>query len=295
VAGSASPPEDQLSALFTRPPTEFVAARDRLASELRRQGRKDDAAAVKALTRPSPSAFAVNQLARRAPRDLTRLEEATHALERTQGGDAGAEGRRAYRQALAEQREALDVLVEQARLALDEAGMNAGRAVLDRVASNLRSAMLDPQARELVRRGRLVHDIAAPDLSSLLERFPAPGERAAREEPPPKPPSAPHPGHAAASRHEEKSAARQREKVDAIRARRRGVDAEVARHRDEVAAAHEAQRRAEEQVAALRRQLADQEREAAAATRAEAAAKRALDQALAALAKLDAELARAER
>ena len=54
--------------LFDLPPTEFIAARDALAKQLKADGDAGAAAEVKALRRPSVAAWAVNQVARRQPR-----------------------------------------------------------------------------------------------------------------------------------------------------------------------------------------------------------------------------------
>src|SRR4051812_44776528 len=51
--------------LFALDPSEFTAARDRLVAELREAGDKGAAAEVKALRRPTVTAWALNQLARR--------------------------------------------------------------------------------------------------------------------------------------------------------------------------------------------------------------------------------------
>jgi hypothetical protein len=295
-------PDDEVAQLFALRPAEFVAARDRLATALKRQGRKEDAASVKALPRPSPSAFAVNQLARRDPTGLARLEAATAALERTQGADAGDEGRRAYRQALAEQREALDRLIEQARQSLEEAGLATGRAVLDRVTSNLRFAMLDDDARALVQQGRLARDVEAPDLSALLERFPAaaggsgPAHKAA-----PRPHTAaatPPPRRAAKAAHppaKDAAAARLRERLEDLRERHETAQADVASARKEAAAAEQGHQHAEDAVKSLRRQVGEREREATEAARTATTARRKLAQATTALDRLATELARVER
>jgi hypothetical protein len=292
--------ELEVAQLFALRPAEFVAARDRLATALRRQGRKEDAASVKALPRPSPSAFAVNQLARRDPTGLARLEDATAALERTQGADAGEEGRRAYRQALAQQREALERLIEQARQGLEEAGLAAGRAILDRVASNLRFAMLDDDTRALVRQGRLGRDVEAPDLSALLERFPAAGGTPgpAHKAAPRPTAAAPPPHRATAASHppaKDAAAARLRERLEGLRERHETAQADVASTRDKAAAAEQAHRHAEDTLKSLRRQLAEREREAAEAGRTATSARRAQAQATAALDRLATELARLER
>src|SRR5437867_1161068 len=54
--------EDDVDALFKLPLAEFTGARNDLAARLKREGRADDSNFVKALAKPSISAWAVNQL-----------------------------------------------------------------------------------------------------------------------------------------------------------------------------------------------------------------------------------------
>ena len=52
------------------PPEEFVKARDALVRKLRDEGQAEEARRVAALRRPSTALWIVNQLGRRAPRDV---------------------------------------------------------------------------------------------------------------------------------------------------------------------------------------------------------------------------------
>src|SRR5712664_2694536 len=54
--------EDDVDALYKLPLTEFTAARNALAGRLKQGGRGNEADFVKALVKPSISAWAVNQL-----------------------------------------------------------------------------------------------------------------------------------------------------------------------------------------------------------------------------------------
>ena len=54
--------EDDVDALFKLPLAEFTGARNNLAARLKREGRANDSSLVKALAKPSISAWAVNQL-----------------------------------------------------------------------------------------------------------------------------------------------------------------------------------------------------------------------------------------
>src|SRR5437764_14387939 len=54
--------EEDVDALFTLPLAEFIGARKALAARLKKAGHGDEANQVKALAKPSISAWAVNQL-----------------------------------------------------------------------------------------------------------------------------------------------------------------------------------------------------------------------------------------
>src|SRR5258706_13008900 len=54
--------EDDLNALFRLPVAEFTGARNALAVQLKKSGRRDESDRVKALAKPSITAWAVNQL-----------------------------------------------------------------------------------------------------------------------------------------------------------------------------------------------------------------------------------------
>ena len=139
---SEAPPE-VVDELYGAPLDEFIARRDARAKELR--GRDRAAAdAVKKLRKPSVSAAAVNQLARRAPDDVEGLLAAGEALRQAQlgGGD-----RDAIRAAARDEREAVEKLAGQAG--------KLSPAALEEVRETLHAAATDEETRELVRRGIL--------------------------------------------------------------------------------------------------------------------------------------------
>src|SRR5437588_4870867 len=79
---------------YGRGPETFVAARNQLVRDLRRQGKREEAAEVATLRRPNPSAWAVNQLARHHRAGLDELLRLGEELQSAQagalaGGDAG--------------------------------------------------------------------------------------------------------------------------------------------------------------------------------------------------------------
>jgi hypothetical protein len=64
---SADPLDPQVAALFAGPLDSFVARRDALAKELRADGRRDDARAIKAIRKPKRMAWALNVAALKEP------------------------------------------------------------------------------------------------------------------------------------------------------------------------------------------------------------------------------------
>lgn len=148
-------------ALFSLPPAEFTAARDALAKQLRSEQRRAEAAEVKALRRPSVAAWAVNQLARRHPDALDRLEQAgaqlVSAQRRALSGvrDAGLlDAGRARRAAVEDVwKTVADILVEQG---------SDPQSQRQAVTETLEAASVDPEAAAAVRAGRLSRELAAP-------------------------------------------------------------------------------------------------------------------------------------
>ena len=140
--------------LYGLPLNEFIAARDALAKELRAAGRKDEAAEVKQVRKPSVAAWALNQAARGHPDEVAGLLEAAEALAEAQRsaleGDAGG------------LREAGRSLNEEVRRVTDRAAgfLDKPSAVQqERMAATLRAAAGDPAGADLLRRGVLVDDL----------------------------------------------------------------------------------------------------------------------------------------
>ena len=88
--------DDRIDRLYAGPAEEFIARRDALVKELKAVKDKDGAATVKALRKPTVAAWAVNQLAHNARRDVAKLldigdalREAPEALAAVADPDAG--------------------------------------------------------------------------------------------------------------------------------------------------------------------------------------------------------------
>lgn len=162
------PAERDLDRLYGLPREEFTGARNALVRELQKAGRKDEAEEVRALKKPSVSAWAVNQLARQHPQEVAGLVKAGDALRKAQrdvlGGKKGADVRAASRA----QHELADELVDAARQILPEATQTTAQ----RISGTLRAASTDPAAARLLRKGRLGEDVESVGFGPLLHVAP---------------------------------------------------------------------------------------------------------------------------
>ena len=169
---------DEVTAeLYGLDPRDFVSARNELAKRLRKAGERDLAAEVTKLRRPSPAAWAVNQLARRHRSDLEELVRRGEALRAAQDGAlAGAEPAD-LRQAGRARRDALSRVAGLAEALLEERGGGAGAHARD-VAATLEAASLDAEAAAAVLEGRLSEELQPPSGFGVFD-VPDLGPRAA--------------------------------------------------------------------------------------------------------------------
>ena len=260
--------DDDIGRLFSVRPADFVGERNATAKKLKAAGRRDDAATVEKLPRPTLSVWAVNQIARQEPALVRRLAEATAAL---QGGNRGEASR--YADVLAAHRDVLKALRLKAEEILDSAGLRTTPDLLTRVVHDLRAGISSPESRLLIESGRLVRDVAD---DSDVNPFAGAPETAPRPTP---------------ARTEDRTEHRTEEQAarDAARIR------EEARARDEARAFQ--RRRIEnlrERVATARAASEKDERELEAARRSLKEAERRLGSSRAALAEVAAALQAAE-
>lgn len=146
--------------LYGLPLERFVPERNTLARELRAADRRDEAAAVAALRKPSVAARAVNRLAREQRQQLRELFTAGDTLSEVQTSVlAGRADARALSEAAERERAAVSALVDAARALLAAEGLALSASVLERVGETLHAAALDNEARELVDQGRLEREL----------------------------------------------------------------------------------------------------------------------------------------
>jgi hypothetical protein len=149
--------EDQL---FTASLDAFVETRARLAAVLAAAGHKEDGQALKKVRRPSASAWATNQVVRRARAALDLFLEASARLRGSQGAIVAGRGDRGVYQADVEElRRATSGLAEAARRVLAEAGRADDRALIERVVANARAAALTDAGRQALLGGALQADL----------------------------------------------------------------------------------------------------------------------------------------
>ena len=155
-------------------PSDFVRMRKRLAGELRDAGRSEEAEAVAGLKKPTAVVFAVNRAARDRSQAAKAAAEAAQKVEKAQAkGDADA-----FRAALADLDNALDLLSEVAVAHVAPRGGKASDSMRRRVHDLLRRAAVDPGTREALTRGALVEEQEATGFSPFAGMPPKSGRAA---------------------------------------------------------------------------------------------------------------------
>src|SRR6184192_1630123 len=130
--------ESEIDRLYALDPGEFVAERDRVARELRDAGQREEAEQVKSLRKPTVSAAAINQLARRERREVDLLLDAGHRLREAQQKLLAGDDRKSLDEARRTEREALAGLREAARRILAEEG-RVSETALNRIVGTLQA------------------------------------------------------------------------------------------------------------------------------------------------------------
>ncbi|HEU5279834.1 MAG TPA: hypothetical protein VFU26_13130 [Gaiellaceae bacterium] len=174
--------EQELDALYALPPAEFTAARNDLARRLKQAGQAGAAQDVQGLRKPTVPVWTVNQLARRHGPEVAALLQASDELRDAQREALAGNETDALRAATRAQRDTLQALTHRAHELLGEAGVAPGAAVVERIASTLRAAAVDPDARERLESGRLNEELEAPGFGAF-EGMPLPPARKQQRRP----------------------------------------------------------------------------------------------------------------
>jgi hypothetical protein len=270
----------ELERLYRGPLDEFTPARNALAKQLRKLGSKKDADRVRALPKPTPSAWAVNLLFAREGEAMDALLAAGKRARAGQREAVAGRGAAALRESL----EALRVLIDRLRRRgaglLAESGRPVSRTLIERIGTDLQALALSPAAAGEAARRWLDRDLDPPGFEVLagLQLAGAPvvdlaARRAQREEKreparPPGPPRTVHPPRKTSRDAEREGKERQRQ--EAVERARREREEERIRRR--VAVAGEKLERAQNEADALREEAGRAEQAASdARRRAEAA------------------------
>src|SRR5882724_5363509 len=163
--------EDDVDALFRLPLAEFIAARKTLAARLKQDGRGGEADFVKALVKPSISAWAVNQLYWNHRDAFDRL---IATGERFRQAQASRLARKVadMREALDARREALSHLSDLATALLRSAGHNPTPETIHRITTTLEAMSAYATLPDASRPGRLTNDVDPPGFESLALLIP---------------------------------------------------------------------------------------------------------------------------
>lgn len=173
--------------LYGLPPSEFTAARNARAKELR----KDDpelAAAVAGLPKPTVAAAALNELVREDPSEVRALVQSGKRLRQAQEAAVAGKKGADLNAAIQEHRAALD------RVQRDLRRRKLSGPTLEKAMKTLRATSVDPDLQPLLERGILHEDLTAagfgldPGLVPARPKQPAPAAKpAAKPKPQPDP------------------------------------------------------------------------------------------------------------
>ena len=155
-----------VDALFKLPLAEFTGARNGLAAQLKKSGRGDEAADVKALGKPPVSAWAVNQLYWNHREAFDKLIASGEQFHKAQSGRGGARVAD-MRAALDARREALAKLSELAAQVLRAAGHNPSPDTIHRITTTLEGISAYASRDDGPHPGRLTHDVDPPGFESF--------------------------------------------------------------------------------------------------------------------------------
>jgi hypothetical protein len=167
---STSSASSEIEALFKLPLGEFTSARNALAAQLRKAGRTEEANAVKALAKPSASAWVVNQLYWRHRESFSRLLAAGEKLRRAHAAQLTGD-------AVVSRREAMTELTRLAELiVMRDGNHSATRDLMRRVTSTLEALSSYAASPAAPVAGRLTDDLQPPGFEAVAGLLPQSGK-----------------------------------------------------------------------------------------------------------------------
>jgi hypothetical protein len=144
---------DLVDELYDAPLADFVARRNAIVARLRKAGHADEAKAVAAVAKPKATVWAVNRVARAAPKLVKRVAAAFDALKTAQ-----LRAPEKMAAASTDFREATEAVAHEAIAAMKESGLATTLDTHRRLANTLRGAAAS--ARDELLEGRLAGDVA---------------------------------------------------------------------------------------------------------------------------------------
>jgi hypothetical protein len=172
--------EDDIDGLFKLPLAEFTGARNSLAARLKQAGSANDANLVKALAKPSISAWAVNQLYWKQREAFDRLLAAGQRFRQAQTSRTSKKISD-MRGSLNTRREALTHLSDLATALLRDAGHNPTTDTMHRITTTLEGISAYASLSGGPVPGRLTHDVDPPGFESLASFVPTGRSEGTRE------------------------------------------------------------------------------------------------------------------
>ena len=176
------PLENDVDGLFKVSLNEFISARKALAARLKQVGDANEAGRVKALVKPSITAWAVNQLYWKHQEEFDRLIETGERFRQAQTSRSAGK-MTDMRVSLEERREVLSDLSRLADALLQDAGHNASPDTLRRITTTLEAMSAYVSLPEGLRPGRLSHDVDPPGFDSLASFVPGAAMPERKKEP----------------------------------------------------------------------------------------------------------------
>jgi hypothetical protein len=228
--------DDDIDALFQLPPPEFVAARNTLAAQLKKAGRDDVAGRVKALPKPSISAWTVNQLYWKHRAAFEKLLANGERFRQAQASRLAGKGTDIHK-LLNERREELSAMSKLAAEILQRSSGVAPPGVMRRITASLEALSAYGTLEGAPRAGRLVEDVDPPGFDALAALVPRVGDGSRAVVP-------------------SKVLTFQKEKKKPARGKSKSVDDEKAREherREELKAARDAKQEATRDLASAKR------------------------------------------
>ena len=157
--------DDDIDGLFILPLAQFTDARNMLAARLKKEGRRNEAERVKMLSKPSVSAWTVNQLYWNHREALDQLIATGKRLRPAQSSRPGKGT--GMRDSLDARRDAVNQLSDLATEVLEDAGHNPTQEMMRRIVTTIEAMAAYALLPDGPTPGRLTADVDPPSFESL--------------------------------------------------------------------------------------------------------------------------------